>query len=162
MHLYAELVQLLTVKLFLAIHPGPKAGAFLLRDHGRSIHRMLLHEKNSRNVAHANPRWRRHPFITIHPPNSAQDQPTQRFTAAKTGQSPMARFVTSIFLALILVDLAAATKPVAEAGDHKPPTGLRRMIETLENRNLSSYQCNLEGKERGVEPPKRIGICRGL
>jgi hypothetical protein len=74
----------------------------------------------------------------------------------------MARFVTSVFLALILIDVAAATKPVADAGDHEPPTGIRRMIETLEKKNLGAYQCALEGQERSGATPKRNPVCRAL
>jgi len=60
----------------------------------------------------------------------------------------MARFVTSIFLALILIDMAASLTPVADG--HKPPSGLRRMIETLGNKDVGAYQCALEGMERGM------------
>ena len=74
----------------------------------------------------------------------------------------MARFVTSMFLALILIDMAASTKPVANAGDHEPPTGLRRMIETLENKNVGAYQCALEGLERSASSPRRNPVCRSL
>lgn len=74
----------------------------------------------------------------------------------------MARFVTSIFLALILVDMAAATMPATGSDAHKPPRGIRRMIETLEKKNVGPYECALERRERSAAAPNRIRVCRAL
>jgi hypothetical protein len=68
----------------------------------------------------------------------------------------MARFVTSIFLALILVDMAAATKPAVGSDVHEPPRGIRRMIETLEKKNIGAYERAFERKERAADSPNRI------
>ena len=70
----------------------------------------------------------------------------------------MARFVTCIFLALILIDLAAATMPVTGSDGHEPPSGIRRVLETLEKKNVGAYECALERRERAAAAPNHGGI----
>ena len=76
-------------------------------------------------------------------------------------QPPMARFVTSIFLALILVDIAAATGTPARTEMPEPPRGMRRMIETLERKNTGTYHCAREGRGRRTLMHDRNRVCRG-
>jgi len=57
----------------------------------------------------------------------------------------MTRLMTSLFLAVLLVDVASAVVSVSESSAHEPPRGLRRMIETLEKKNLRAYGFHLVG-----------------
>jgi hypothetical protein len=72
----------------------------------------------------------------------------------------MARFVTSVFLALILVDIAAATGVPTGTEMPEPPQGMRRMIETLERKNTGTYHCTLEGRGRRQATHDRNRVCR--
>jgi len=73
----------------------------------------------------------------------------------------MTRFVTSLFLAVLLVDIAAAASSTTHGDGHEPPHGIRRMIETLESKKKGASQCALERRERSLVTPNRIQVCRG-
>lgn len=57
----------------------------------------------------------------------------------------MTRLMTSLFLAVLLVDVASAVVSVSDSGTHEPPRGLRRMVETLDKKNLRTSGFQLSG-----------------
>lgn len=62
----------------------------------------------------------------------------------------MARFMTSIILAILLADTVSAAV-VSHWGDaHEPPRGVRRMIETLEKKYANAVESQLAGQLRRV------------
>jgi hypothetical protein len=71
----------------------------------------------------------------------------------------MTRFVTSLFLAALLVDIASAAISPTHGDGHEPPHGIRRMIETLENKKKGDHQCARERRERSLVTPNRIQVC---
>jgi hypothetical protein len=73
----------------------------------------------------------------------------------------MTKFTTSIFLAVLLVDLASAASSASRRDIPEPPQGVRRMIETLESKDFGDYQCALEARERGFSVKQRSRVCRG-
>jgi len=74
----------------------------------------------------------------------------------------MARFVTSIFLALILIDMAAAVTPITGSEGHQPPRGIRRVLDTLEKKNVGAYESALESLERTTAASDRNRVGRVL
>ena len=73
----------------------------------------------------------------------------------------MTRFVTSLFLAVLLVDIASAVSPTTQGDAHEPPHGVRRMLETLESKKKRTHHCALERRERSLISPNRGQVCRG-
>jgi hypothetical protein len=73
----------------------------------------------------------------------------------------MTHFATSLFLAVLLVDLGSAAISTPRGDLPEPPHGVRRMIETLENKKAGAFQCALEARERGVAIKHRSRVCRG-
>lgn len=57
----------------------------------------------------------------------------------------MTRLMTSLFLAVLLVDVASAVVSVSDSDTHAPPSGLRRMVETLDKKNLRASGFQLSG-----------------
>lgn len=72
----------------------------------------------------------------------------------------MTKLITSIFLAVLLVDLASAATTASRSDLPEPPHGVRRMIETLENKAVGDYQCALEARGRGLSVKQRSRVCR--
>jgi hypothetical protein len=72
----------------------------------------------------------------------------------------MARFATSILLALLLIDTASAVHSMTHGEAHEPPHGVRRMLETLENKEVGTYQCSLEARKRSLAIRGRDRVCR--
>lgn len=74
----------------------------------------------------------------------------------------MTRFVTSLFLAVLLIDIAAAVQATPGGNAHEPPRGVRRAIEMLENKEAGAYRFALAARERGLavnDGIRRCGTC---
>jgi hypothetical protein len=73
----------------------------------------------------------------------------------------MTRIVTSLFLAVLLADIASAVHTTTQGDTHQPPHGIRRMIETLEKKQKRAFVCGRERRERSQVGPDQIQACRG-
>jgi len=73
----------------------------------------------------------------------------------------MTRFITSLFLVVLLADIASTVSPAANGNAHEPPHGVRRMIETLEKKQKRAFVCGRERRERSQVGPDQIRVCRG-
>lgn len=74
----------------------------------------------------------------------------------------MTRFVTSLFLAVLLIDIASAVHVTPDGDAHEPPRGVRRVIEMLENKESGARRCALAARERGMaihDGTRRSGAC---
>lgn len=73
----------------------------------------------------------------------------------------MTRFVTSLFLAVLLADIASAVSSTPQGDAHEPPQGVRRMIETLDKKDKRDPLCAFQRRERSHVGPDRVRVCRG-
>ena len=62
----------------------------------------------------------------------------------------MRQLITSTFLAVLVFDIAGSVNPTVCHDRREPPHGVQRMIETLENKRRSPYQCALEQSSRAA------------
>ena len=74
----------------------------------------------------------------------------------------MTRFVTSLFLTVLVIDIASAAVATAHNETPEPPHGVRRMIEALDSKNKKrAYECEIEELKRSMAA-RNIGLdCRG-
>ncbi len=62
----------------------------------------------------------------------------------------MRQLITSIFLAVLLIDLAGSVRPAPCHNGQEPPKGVRRMLETLANNRRGPQQRALERSNRAT------------
>lgn len=53
---------------------------------------------------------------------------------SQSGDKEMKPLATSIFLAILFIDVVGSISPVPCSDGREPPAGVRRMLETLENK----------------------------
>lgn len=67
----------------------------------------------------------------------------------------MKQFATSVFLAILFIDIAGSVNPNLCQGGHETPNGVRRMIEMLGNKNRGAQKCSFGQFDRSLAPVER-------
>ena len=60
----------------------------------------------------------------------------------------MKPLATSIFLAILFIDLLGSIGPIASSDGREPPAGVRRMLETLESKKRGVTEGSIERSNR--------------